>query len=88
MLHIYQTFAVIQALLIVSKIIIQFIVVGQGKITFSDILFGKYFGFDIMLPVRTADIKLKLASKIANILLVAFYLNFIVFYFLAKNTLL
>ncbi len=83
----YQTFATIQALLLLSKIIIQFLVVKGNdiKITFYDILFGKYFGFNIMLPVRSENTKLKLACRIANILLVVFYLNFIIFYFIAKH---
>ena len=87
MLKTYQTFATIQALLILSKIIIQFLVVkgNDTKITFYDILFGRYFGFNIMFPVRSDNIKLKLACRIANILLVVFYLNFIVFYFIAKK---
>ena len=76
-----QTIAVTSAILIFIKIMIQFIVQKNGdKITFNDILFGRYLNFGIMFPIRSSNRKYRITCIIANICLALVYLNFIILF--------
>lgn len=82
-MNIYIFFVIVQLILFIAKLVIQLVICKDEsmKVSFYDILFGRYFSLSLFLPIKCRNNKIKCRiCKTGNILLLLFYFNFILLF--------